>query len=362
MNILNRTTIVFGMSLLILSGCKSTGKNNKIKDTGLVSTVSQENVTNKKTGEITVETKRLQEIAARSTVDKGSASLLTPQKYQTAGNSFIGSYDVGSNNEILASLFSTNGNIRSDLWVMEKTKKRLTKTNYLNLFPSFSSDDKSIYFVSAKGKKINSIYDQKSYIWKINSNGLGGITRIGTPTFQSFLPLESSDGENILYTTSEFFGASQFIWIMNKNGTLPTQLTQGFDASWINDSSVVFSSLDEDTGKACIWTSNTDGSNLTQLICDESMDAIHPQFDNTGRYLAYVKQESNIDKSKEKQSRDVYIYDTQTGLSQQVTTNISRDDMPKWSEDGAYLYFRSSRGLSWNIWRIPTDFLNDTSS
>lgn len=52
------------------------------------------------------------------------------------------------------------------------------------------------------------------------------------------------------------------------------------------------------------------------------------------------------------ETRDVYVYDTQTGLSQQLTTNASRDDMPRWSADGSSLMFRSTRGVGWNIWRV----------
>jgi Tol biopolymer transport system component len=54
------------------------------------------------------------------------------------------------------------------------------------------------------------------------------------------------------------------------------------------------------------------------------------------------------------ETRDIYVYDRRTGLSQQLTTNSSRDDMPRWSADGSYLMFRSTRGVGWNIWRVDT--------
>ena len=107
-----------------------------------------------------------------------------------------------------------------------------------------------------------------------------------------------------------------------------------------------------------IWTTKIDGSNLTQIIFDSEMDCIFPTASPNGQYIAYVKQLPNINKTVEMQSRDIYIFNFQDNLSQQITTNISRDDMPHWSTEGDFLYFRSSRRLSWNVWRLPTTFLN----
>ncbi len=356
-----KTSLLIISGVLLVSGCVSTKKSTP-STTGKVAVVVQKSITDEKTGVFSIETKRLEEVAARSVNDKGSEALLTPQKYKLIGDSFLGSYSIGADDEILASIYNQNGRSGSDLWILKSGKMRLTKTNYFNLFPSFTSDSKNVYYVSNRGKRVTSAYDQNSYIWRMKSNGLGGVTRIGTPTFAMYEPRESHDGENILFSSNEYYENSAFIWVMNKNGTLPTQLTQGFNASWINDESIVFSTIDENTGRATIWTTNIDGSNLTQIISDESMDMIQPEFDPTGKFVVYVSQTPNNNSSVEGQSRDIYVYNVDTGLSQQITTNISRDDLPKWSKEGDYIYFRSSRGLSWNIWRVKTNSLIDTLS
>ena len=145
---------------------------------------------------------------------------------------------------------------------------------------------------------------------------------------------------------------------MNKNGALPTQLKQGEYASWIDDNTILFSAKDDTTGLYTIWTTKTDGSSLTQIIADNRMDCIAPEMSPDGKYIAFVKQLPNkTSLSTEMQSRDIYIFNTKDYLTQQVTTNRSRDDMPHWSNSGEHLYFRSSRGVSWNIWRISTKFL-----
>ena len=183
-------------------------------------------------------------------------------------------------------------------------------------------------------------------------------TRIGTPSYQFLYPIESPDGLKILFSSREFFENSHFIWYEQKNGALPTQLKQGLYANWLDNNTIVFSTKDENTGFYSIWTSNIDGSNLTQIIFDSEMDCIFPAASPNGQFIAYVKQLPNINKTVEMQSRDIHIFNFQDNLSQQITTNISRDDMPHWSTEGDFLYFRSSRGLAWNIWRLPTTFLN----
>lgn len=344
-----------GLSALSLASCAS----KKVRDTGKVAVVVEKEVVNKKTGEVSVVAERLDEIAARSIADKGAESLGTPQKVVNFGG-FFSAYDIGKDDAIVASVFNQEGRGGADLWVYAGGKRRLTKTNYVNASPSFSSDGKFVYFASRKGKRASGAYDQDAYIWKTPSSGAGGITRIGTPSYSYTHISETSDGAYILFSSREFYANSPFVWYMERNGALPTQLKQGAEPSWVDDETIVFTNKDENTGLETIWTSKRDGSMLTQIIADEKLDCIQPAPSPNGRFIAFVKQKplsakkSKRDTKQTYDSRDIYVYDKQSGLIQQMTTNISRDDLPQWSDDGSYLYFRSSRGLSWNIWRIST--------
>lgn len=235
---------------------------------------------------------------------------------------------------------------------------RLTKTNYFNQDPSFSSDGKAVYFTSTRGKQAQGKFDQHDYVWRMPSQGSGGLTRIGTPSYKISGAIESPDGSKILFSTREFFDNSHFVWYMQKNGALPTMLKQGQYASWIDNETIVFAAPDENTGLFSIWTCKIDGSNLTQIVADNVMDCIYPAVSPDGKYLAFVKQTPSKDVTTEAQSRDIHAFHFADGLSQQLTTNTSRDDMPKWSRDGKFLYFRSSRGLSWTIWRLDAGFLS----
>jgi len=321
---------------------------------GSVKVIKKEEVVDEKTGIISLRVTESLEKAEKSIVDKGAESLLTPQRYANVG-SFFGYYSVGLNSEILMSIYNQNSNI-SDLWIFKSGKIRLTKSSYNNNFPSFSSSGNYVYFTSSRGKNIAGKSEQNSYVWRTLSSGAGGITRIGTPAYSYEYPIESPNGEQILYSSKELYGNNNFIWYMKNNGDLPTQLKQGTAPNWIASNKIIFVARDEHTNLYSIWTCNIDGSKLTQIIADNELHSIQPEPSPNGKYIAYVKQKKG---EKNGDSRDIYIYRLADGLSQQITTNESRDDLPKWSKDGQYLFFRSSRGVGWNVWRLPTTFLSD---
>jgi Tol biopolymer transport system component len=332
---------------------------------GTVKSVKVDKQVDKESGQIKIVTTQVEEKAERSIVDKGANALMAPQKVVSFGK-YFSSYSVGLDNAVLASVYNSEdgADAGSDLWIYRNGKIRLTNTKYDHSTPSFSQDNRYVYFSSYKGKKNLGQYSQDSYIWRTASTGAGGLTRIGSPSFAYRSASESPNGEHILYSSVELYGNKPYIWYMKNNGALPTQLKQGYSPQWIDDETIIFAAMDESTGLETIWTCKIDGSMLTQIIADNKFNCKHPYPSPDGRHIAYVKEDpkntnmkQNYAPSGSKQSniqetRDVYIFNTENGLSQQITTNESRDDLPRWSPDGEYLYFRSSRGLGWNIWRV----------
>jgi Tol biopolymer transport system component len=177
---------------------------------------------------------------------------------------------------------------------------------------------------------------------------------IGTLNNQCHIE-ESPSGDKILYSSKEFSDTAPLIWYSKTDGALPTQLTQGVTPKWINEDKIVFMAEDENTNLETIWTLNIDGGMLTQLIVDDKFDCLQPVPSPDGNFIAFVKQ--NPKSKNPSESRDIYVYNVQSGLTQQLTTNTSRDDMPRWSTTGDKLLFRSTRGVNWNIWQVNTDTL-----
>lgn len=299
------------------------------------------------------------EQAQKSIVDENSDSLLAPQRYAEF-ESFFHHFDVSNENALIASVHNRNNKKNSDLWIIKGTgaKVRLSNTSYNHFTPSFSSNAKFIYFTSYRGKLKSSMTSQDSYLWRYPSSGIGGITRIGSGAYLIKFPVESPNGEMIAYSAIELFGNQNYIWYMNKNGSLPTQLKKGTNPKWIDNNTLIFQSMDENSLRETIWTCTLDGSNFTQIISDSKNNCIQPYPSPNGDYVAFVKEDPEADNPE--QARDVYVYNLKSGLSQQITTNKSRDDLPTWSSDGSYLFFRSSRGVGWNIWRMSTDFLKNS--
>lgn len=292
------------------------------------------------------------EKADKSVIDSGGSSRLPAQKYIAIGN-FFGGYNLLKSGGVILSKYnitSDNHVISSDIWLYGRGKTRLTNTSYFNSYPAMSRDEKYVYFVSNRGKRAVSNYDQTSYIWRMSSKGNGGLTRIGTAMNQIYTPLMSPDSEKLLYAAKEFGGQKPMIWYMGRNGELPTQLKGGSQASWLDNDTILFTAKDPGSGLFAIWKIDLDGSNLTQIIADKNLHCIQPAASSDEKHIAFVKQAG-----AEPDQRDIYIYHLDTGLVDQMTTNSSRDDLPKWSKDNGYIYFRSSRGLAWNVWRIKTE-------
>lgn len=350
--------LFLGLAFLSLaSSCQST----KIPSLyGKVEAIKKTEIVNKDTGQITTQANFNDELAEKSIIDKGADSLLTAQRVVTVGQPFE-NYSITSDNRIAVSLFnrikkSKNQVQGSDIWVYSKGKTRVTKTNYFNLAPSFSTNGQKIYFTSKRGKKVWGSYDQDEYIWRVPSTGGGGITRVGYPAYSFVGSIEESlSGNKILYSSKEFSDTAPLIWYSKSDGSLPTQLTQGVTPKWVDEDKIVFMAEDENTNLNTIWTLNIDGGMLTQVIADDKLDCLQPVPSPDGNFIAYVKQ--NPKSKNPGESRDIYVYNVQSGLTQQLTTNTSRDDMPRWSTSGDKLLFRSTRGVNWNIWQVNTDTL-----
>ncbi|MBU2489551.1 MAG: hypothetical protein KKA60_09190 [Proteobacteria bacterium] len=336
------------LALCLVSGCQTLPKE---APTGKVVLIREVVVTDR-AGVSSIKVERVEEIAERSTVDKDAESLMTPQRYADVG-SYFQNYAVNDASDVVVTIFNQEGREGSDLWIYKGGKMRLSKTDYFHWDPAFSRDGSSVYFVGDKGRVAKDTSDQTYYLWRVSSVGSGGLTRIGTPSFRYFSPSESPDGKHILVSCQEFMDNAPFLWYMNSNGALPTQLKQGQAGQWMDNETLLFQTPDENTNLQTIWTCKIDGSNLTQIISDNEMHCMQPVSSPDSRFVAYVKQLPD-----KPESRDIYVLDLKTGLSQQLTTNKSRDDLPRWSTDGAHLFFRSSRGVSWNVWRLSTGFLS----
>ncbi len=283
------------------------------------------------------------EPAELGVVDAGLKNLPTPEKYATLGSS-LNYYDVGGNGQVVASMLNENGDEGLDLWKIASANARLTSTTNFHFTPSVSKDGESVYFSSVRGRKGS----RTNYIWRMPAQGTGNMTRIGAPGFLVRWPSESPNGEYLLYSVKEDIEEPFEIWFTTTTGAVATQMGFGEYPTWLGDEQILYQNQDESTTNYNVWRINADGTERTELISNAGLNSIHAEADPSGRFIAYVKEDPKIGP----ESRDIFVYRVSDGKSQQVTSNISRDDLPRWSEDGTYLFFRSTRGVEWGIWRL----------
>jgi dipeptidyl aminopeptidase/acylaminoacyl peptidase len=108
-------------------------------------------------------------------------------------------------------------------------------------------------------------------------------------------------------------------------------------------SKIVFSSFR--SGYPEVWTAAADGSNPAQLT-----SLHHPRVGSTrwspdGQRIAFD--------SLSEGNNDIYVVSADGGTARRLTTEPSNDARPSWSQDGRWIYFRSDRAGTTQIWRIP---------
>jgi TolB protein len=232
----------------------------------------------------------------------------------------------------------------SNLWAVDTSggggMRRVTQGKCFDSTPSFSPEGQFVYFSSSRIGKNN--------IWKVAVDGVGGLGLVTSSATADTYPEVSPDGKILLYTAQMIGSKIPQIWTMPLIKGLPNQLREGENCHWSPDGkTLLFTSRDRSTGKDKIWTMAPDGSTPTQLTQAADCNEIHPQWCPDGKGIVFA---SDRGQSEGKANFDVWIVNADGSNPRQLTTNGSRDDYPTLSSDGKTIYFRSNRGLKWDIW------------
>jgi Tol biopolymer transport system component len=116
-----------------------------------------------------------------------------------------------------------------------------------------------------------------------------------------------------------------------------------YDPSFSPDgSSIAFAS--NRSGYFEIWVCGRDGANPRQLTSFGGPDVGSPRWSPDGRHIAFDAQPGN--------NPDVYVVESDGGPVQRITSQPSDDARPSWSGDSRWIYFRSDRGGTRQIWKI----------
>ncbi len=236
----------------------------------------------------------------------------------------------------------------SNLWAMDVAGagglQRWTEGGYLDEAPCFSDDGEFVYFGSTRAGK-NAIFRMSL----ANLKGLGMVTP-GT-TADSY-PQISPDGTALMWTASMPGSEIPQLWSLPLNkglpAGLPMQIREGRESRWSPKGDLVlYTAVDRNIGKTKIWTMTPDGSRPTQLTTGSNYNDVDPCWSPDGSKIIFT---SDRGVSNGRQNFDIWIMDADGTNPKQLTTNGSHDDRPIISTDGRTVYFRSNRGLKWDIW------------
>ena len=232
-------------------------------------------------------------------------------------------------------------------------KTRVTYGNKLDLYPAFSPDGKYIYFSSNRTS-------ENSTIWRISSLGSGGLTKITNTQAEDYGVSYIPNEDRLAYTSFPPGANTAQIWTVNLDGSLQTQLREGdFPVASPDGTKILF--VREDTNTVLkrgtttfhpkqIWVMSIDGGNETQLTQNTTFNCIDPRWSPDGQWIVYSSDEATD--SKGRNNYDIWLMKADGSAITQLTTNGSMDDSPCWDREGKAIYFRSNRGGVWNIWRF----------
>jgi len=229
--------------------------------------------------------------------------------------------------------------------------RQLTDSNALNIHPAWSPDSGFIFFAS---NRIGSL----SHLWRIRASGGGGIMQVTSSSTWDESPSVSESATHIVFAATDPRSGEKEIWTVDSDGSFLTQILRGMEPAFSpDDSMVAFTLRDPKNGEVHLWKMRADGSERTQITYPEAnvkgVEDRYPSWSPNGEWLAFAS-----DRGKDLSGRrnyDIWLVRPDGSGLTQLTTNGSHDASPTWGPNGKAIYFQSNRGLSWDIWRMEVE-------
>lgn len=218
----------------------------------------------------------------------------------------------------------------------------------LDITPCFTPDGTQILFSSNRGGRHMSI-------WQLATSGEGGVTQLTSGDTTDLWPNVDSDPKPRLYYEALVDSRPDPRLYMTQLGTtLRTDLTQtGGTRPRVSPKAdaVLFTLINEKTGKREIYKMSDHGGGAVNLTNDPDFDYIDPVWSKDGNRIAFAS--DRLADGDGRHNYDIYTLDLQhPDKPIRITTNGSWDDNPVFDPAGKYIYFRSNRGGNWAIWRV----------
>jgi hypothetical protein len=218
----------------------------------------------------------------------------------------------------------------------------------LELMPSYTPDGGQIVFSSNRG-------GSRLSIWQMSAVGAPGITNLTAGDAYDLWPQVDSDPKPRLFYVRLVDGRADPRLYMTRLGTtIRTDLTSLAGTQprvSPKADALVFTTVNEKTGKRDIYRMSDSGGGVQNLTNTPDADEHDPVYSRDGRWVAFVSDRGVSEDRRANQ--DIWIMDlARPDRPVQVTSNGSWDDCPVFDPTGQFIYFRSNRGGEWGIWRV----------
>lgn len=169
-------------------------------------------------------------------------------------------------------------------------------------------------------------------IYTMESDG-SVVTRLTNNFVPDGWPRWSADGSKIVFQRDE--GGEADIFSMTATGATQTNLTNhpagDEHPGWSPDGTQIVFDSDRDGTGSDIFVMQADGSGVTQLTFETSLNAYAPTWSPDGAKIAFVKQGSGTD--------EIFVMDANGSNQRRLTRNQESDQSPNWTPDGRRLAF-----------------------
>lgn len=218
--------------------------------------------------------------------------------------------------------------------------------------------------ISPDGSEI--VFCYKGDLYKVAASG-GNAVQLTTQDSYECMPVWSPDGKQIAFASDRYGNFD--IFVMPSAGgparRLTTHSTGELPSAFTPDGKhVLFSASIQDPASSALFPKSvmtevykvpvTGGR--TELVLGTPAEAI--SFDRPGNRFLYQDRKGGEDEWRKHHTssitRDIWLYDVQTGKHTNLTRHAGEDRNPVWAPDGENVYFLSERnGGSFNVYSFP---------